>query len=514
LAKERGGTKYLAAYYSATQPVDEEELRTYLKGKLPEYMIPSAFVYLPKLPLTVNGKLDRKALPEPDIKEEEGYEAPANETEEKLRGIFGGVLGIDGEKISVTADFFRLGGDSIRSIQLASRIRREMKRAVSVKELFSLRTVRAIGSKLGREEAEVEKRREQGIVQGNAEKLPIQEWFFTRLESGELKVEGYYNQAFMVRTPELEIDLLKLSVTKLVEYHDAFRLRFRRNEDGTWEQYYQGEIGEPEIRTLDIRGKGAEEVQRIVSEWQSGFDIEAGLVYSIGYLEGYGDGSGRIHLAAHHLVIDGVSWRILAEDLERIYTELERQRKAGKGPVELERLRAEQILGAKGASYRQWAAWLKEYGKKIPEEERSYWENIRGELGAYNAGLRGKREPVRVRKEIALSGEESRILRGKANDVYGTEAQDLLISALVMALEEPAGTSKRYVTLEGHGREDIAKDIDITRTMGWFTSMYPVALETGGEDPRTTVIGVKDALRKIPEKGIGYGVLYGDEDLP
>lgn len=494
------GEDYLIGYWTPSLGEDavrnEEVLRKSLEDFLPSYMIPSVWVRVEQLPLTSSGKLDRKLLPDPDLtlEHDHDYIAPRTALEMQLSAIWKELLGI--KQISVRADFFRLGGDSIASIQAISRMRQSLGIAVSIKDIFQYRTIENIAEMLEKKKKPLPViQTEQGALTGRVKLLPIQEWFF---ENG-FKNYNHWNQSFLIKTPKLEIDQLKTSLKKLVEHHDGFRLRYKKSRtDESYVQYYDAQASTESLKTLDIRTlKGKEgteefefELQDILTGWQSYFNIERGPLYSIGYLYGYKDGSARLYFALHHLIVDTVSWRILAENLKDLYS--------GKA------------LGFKGSSYRQWAETIKSYAKEH-EEERDYWEAV---LSDYIE--EDKLKNLKINEEtlssenIALTVDQTKKLIGESNEAYHTEINDLLLTALGRALTKLTKSSVNHIILEGHGREEIDESVDITGTLGWFTTLYPVRLETF-EDLGESLKNIKEILRQIPKKGIGYGSLIGYE---
>ena len=500
--KSDANAKFLVGYYVSDIKLDEEVILNHLRVRLPDYMVPSVLLYLEKLPLTLNGKLDRKALPEPNFIESDNYLAPRNELEKQLCQIWCEVLGLPENAIGIRADFFKLGGDSIVSIQLVSRLRQRLALNVNVKEIFTYKTIERLYDNILSKRLEhgvpVEIKTEQGLLIGEVSLLPIQRWFF----ESHFKKASHWNQAFIIKVPCLEIERLRASVAKLVFYHDAFRLRYRKDKEGNDRQYYDLEAKCEELKILDIREIEAregsqiflEKLSEILTEWQSGFDLGGGPLYSIGYIQGYEDGSARIHFAIHHLLIDTVSWRILVEDLRNIYNQKE--------------------LGNKGSSYRQWVEAVKNYGTNH-ESERVYWDIV---LEGYRSESVNKlifdSDKSNYTKFI-LSEERTRQLLQESHRAYHTQVNDILLTALGYALSELTNDKINYIVLEGHGREEIEAGIEVTRTMGWFTTVYPVQLEMK-EDLGKSLKNIKETIRQIPCKGLGYGALLGyvDQQLP
>ena len=496
-------TNYLIAYITSGdfKPSDIE-LQEFLKQKLPDYMIPTAIIYLDKLPLTLNGKLDRKALPDIELGSSTStYVAPRNELETKVRDIFASVLGLEENKVGINDDFFKLGGDSIVSIQLVSRIRQHLNiNYITIKDIFSYKTIaklydNIIKPKLDKTE-KVNILSEQGILTGDVPLLPIQDWFF----KSNFESPHHWNQAFVIKTHELDVKILQKCIRALVDYHDAFRLRFSKKDI----EYYDDKAKVEKLHTIDVSKVSSEkELCSILTDLQSKFNLRYGPIYSIAYIHGFKDNSARVFFALHHLIVDAVSWRILAHNLQHLYDQA----------ISGEKL----SLGDKLTSYRQWANIINNYysNNDKKDKEKSYWNNSIKAITDSNV-LLNKLAYSRYNNSVfSISDKFTNSLLKQSNNAYHTEINDLLLSALALALNETLEIDTNYITLEGHGREaDSAKaDIDISNTLGWFTSMYPVKLSSE-EDIATTIKYIKETLRNIPNKGIGYGALIGYATLP
>lgn len=494
----KSGDKYLVGYYVSDSDIDEDKLFAYLNSKLPEYMIPGTLIRLSELPLTVNGKVDRKSLPQATFMASRSYVEPRNDVEVQVIKIWCEVLGFREDTIGIKDDFFRLGGDSIVSIQIVSRLRQRLNLLVSVKDIFTYKTIEKLYDNVlskVKEDVKEKIKSEQGILKGRFPLLPIQQWFF----ANEFKVQNYWNQSFIIRTPKLDIKCLESSVTKLVNYHDAFRLRYKKDNRGVYKQFYSEVLNKTRIRVLDINeiggDKATERLSKILSNWQSEFDIEKGPMHIIGYLYGYKDGSSRIFIAMHHLIVDTVSWRIIKEDLQNIYNEKE--------------------LGLKGSSYRQWVESIKNYGI-LNSKEKLYWDNVLSDYRKENIRDKlGDSIQDESKTSFSLNKELTKQLLQESNRAYNTQINDILLTALCYALNELTGDDVHHLVLEGHGREEIDQSIDITNTIGWFTTMYPIRLELRN-DIGESIKYIKETLRQVPNKGIGYGSLIGykEEILP
>ncbi|REC68653.1 condensation domain-containing protein, partial [Chryseobacterium rhizosphaerae] len=447
-----------------------------------------------------------RQLPEPEFTGSKDYIAPQTDLQAKLCQIYGDVLGLDAEGISIEDDFFRLGGDSIISIQLVGRIRQQLNIRLTVREVFTTRTIVSLSLLIEEksQNKEISILAEQGILDGKVSLLPIQEWFFSQKEAGYLVDFNHWNQAFLLYAPVLKKELLEESVKYLIERHDALRLQYRREDGKSIQQYGKPEI--PSVNYLDASGLNPEELSHVFTEWQSGFDIENGPLCQIGYISGYADGSARIYFALHHLIIDAVSWRIITEDLKNIYQSLE------KGDTEY-------ITGhIKGTSYRQWVEAVRSYKTENPEsraQELLFWNTTADHVEENNKGLDQFMLKDQHYSELQLSKEITQTLIRGTNHAYHTQINDLLLSALSVTLSELSGKDIHPVLLESHGREEISGNLDITETVGWFTTMYPLLLRRG-KNLRDTIVSTKESLRIIPNNGIGYGSLIGytERELP
>jgi amino acid adenylation domain-containing protein/non-ribosomal peptide synthase protein (TIGR01720 family) len=489
-------SKYLVGYYVCDRKLDEDSILEHIASKLPEYMVPSILVHLEKLPITINGKLDRKALPDPKfIGNSDNYLAPRNAMEQKIVALWAELLCIPLEKIGIKDDFFKLGGDSILSMQLVSRLRQSLGLNISVKDIFAYKNIECLYDNVlckQQMDAGIEIKQEMGNLTGEVPLLPIQEYFFNL----NLKNANHYNQGFIIKTPTLDLEKLKDSISKLVQHHDAFKLRFK---SGT--QFYNETAHEADLKVLDLSTLEAEEgskdfdqeLHKILTEWQSNFDIENGPIYTVGYIYGYKDGSTRVFFSLHHLIIDAISIRILADDINYLY-------RYGK-------------LQGKGSSYRQWSESIKAYALSH-DFERSYWNNTLSDLGADSEIFeKNKADSQHISDtKLEFDSEVTGKLMKEANSAFNTQLQDILISALASSLHEFTGRKVHHVLMRSHGRAEIDRNIDISRTLGWFSAIYPIRLEANS-DLGGNLLSVKETIRQVPNLGIGYGALFGYGNL-
>jgi amino acid adenylation domain-containing protein/non-ribosomal peptide synthase protein (TIGR01720 family) len=480
-----------------------EDLRGYLHARLPEYMVPVAIVDLSVLPLTGSGKVDRAALPAPDWSggAREGFEAPRTESERLLAGIWGALL--KAERVGVRDNFFELGGDSILSIQLVARAARAGCQ-ITPQQVFEHPTLADLAAVAGLVEAS---RIDQGPVSGPLPLTPIQRWF---LESDPVDPH-HFNQSVLLQVEAGLRDFwVESAWTALLRHHDALRMRFERGtKDGRhWRQWNRGLEGlERSWARVDLSGlppgSPVSALAGAAGRAQSSLNLATGPLARGVWFDLPG-GEMRLLLVVHHLVVDAVSWRVLLEDLSTACGQL------AKG--------AAVSLPAKTTSYRDWAERLAEHAAGLElgtmEAELDWWRHESGASavalpvdfpGGRNSGAEARRVSV------ALSAEETQSLLQEVPAVYRTRIDDLLLTALARSLAGP-GEALR-VHLEGHGREAIASGmggmygVDLSRTVGWFTSLYPVLVEAGGSDVGAALQSVKEHLRSIPGRGMGWGLL-------
>ncbi|EPA2945769.1 amino acid adenylation domain-containing protein [Pseudomonas aeruginosa] len=453
-----------------------EALAAHLAASLPEYMVPAQWLALERMPLSPNGKLDRKALPAPEVSvAQAGYSAPRNAVERTLAEIWQDLLGV--ERVGLDDNFFSLGGDSIVSIQVVSRAR-QAGLQLSPRDLFQHQNIRslALAAKAGAATAE------QGPASGEVALAPVQRWFFERA----IPNRQHWNQSLLLQARQpLDGDRLGRALERLQAQHDALRLRFRE-ERGAWHQAYAEQAGEPLWR----RQAGSEEaLLALCEEAQRSLDLEQGPLLRA-LLVDMADGSQRLLLVIHHLAVDGVSWRILLEDLQRLYADLDAD------------------LGPRSSSYQAWSRHLHEQaGARL--DELDYWQaqlhDAPHALPCENP--QGALENRHERKLVlTLDAERTRQLLQEAPAAYRTQVNDLLLTALARVVCRWSGASSSLVQLEGHGREELFADIDLSRTVGWFTSLFPVRLSPVA-DLGESLKAIKEQLRAIPDKGLGYGLL-------
>ncbi|MEV6868512.1 amino acid adenylation domain-containing protein, partial [Streptosporangium subroseum] len=497
VARADGGEPRLVAYLVPADLTEgapsTSELRTFLRGTLPDHFVPSVFVELTALPLSPNGKLDRAALPAPEAVRPdlaETFVAPRNATENVLTAVWAEVLGLD--RVGATDNFFELGGDSIVSIQAVARARARGVHATPA-QLFEHQTVAGLATVATRASA-IDA--EQGPVAGEFPLTPIQRWFFRR----GLPEAGHFNQSILLEIDDrLDPGTLKVALEALVRHHDALRSRFTLR-DGEWTG--RGEAGEQAGPLSVVRLDGLDEAAEAAHldehalAAQTGLDLGRGpLIRSV--LFDRGTRGQLLLLVAHHLVVDGVSWRILLEDLELAYGQAERGL-----PVE---------PAPKTTSFARWSERLLELARSSElATEAEYWLDATRGTSPLPRDHDGENTAASARTVRATVGaEQTARLLHEVPSAYRTQINDVLMTVLGLVVAEWNRGAGTLVDLEGHGREDLGPDVDVSRTVGWFTTFFPVALHGAveGGDLGSALMRTKEHLRGIPRRGLGYGLL-------
>ena len=471
------------------------KLREYLESRLPEYMVPSGLMVLSQLPLTPNGKVDRKALPIPDMASSvlAEYVAPETETEKLLSEIWREVLGI--EKVGIHDNFFEVGGDSIISIQIVARAQ-EAGIQLTTKQLFQNQTIAEQAAVAG---VLTNVQHQQGIVTGEIPLTPIQHWFFEQ----NLQQMYHFNQSMLLSvSPQIEPDLLFQVVEKILEHHDALRLRYHKTSN-YWQQINSGLSERIPFQVVDLSKFSENEQLSLLEETatrqQASLNLTDGPIMGVVLFNLGNQTEARLLIIIHHLAVDGVSWRILLEDLFEAYNQLSK---------------GETIkLPRKTTAFQDWAVRLVEYGQSQKcQKELEYWldqpwSGIVSLPMDYPEGQANNTMGNAVNVTGRLSQEETKALLQEVPSAYNTQINDVLLTALVVSLGDWIGTETVLIDLEGHGREELFADVDLSRTVGWFTSMFPVKLQLSSEDIGEALKSIKEQLRQIPERGIGYGIL-------
>jgi non-ribosomal peptide synthase protein (TIGR01720 family) len=483
----------LVGYVTGTP--DPGGLRRFLGDRLPSGSVPAAFVTLPELPRTSAGTVDRAALPRPAAAPADAA-APHSATEKVIADIWRELLGVP--EVRVTDNFFALGGDSIISLQVIARAKK-FGIQLTPRMFFQHQTVAAIAAN-ARSTGSV--LADQGKIVGDVPLTPVQHWFF---ELG-MAEPAHFNQVELLETNGLDGEVLTRALSALTDHHDALRLRISRGDDGQWRQHLAEDAGPGVLTCHDLSGLGEDEVwpamKRIADDTQRGMDLADGPVIRAALFDLGAQHGQRLLIAVHHLAVDGVSWRILLEDLGTAY------RQAAQGRTAL--------LPAKTTSVRTWAEKLVRYARSPGGlAELGYWtaQTAGRPLPRDHEGANTERSAATV--TVELTEDETTALLRDVPRTFHTQINDALLTAVGAAVHAWTGDDSVAIGLEGHGREDLFPDVDTSRTVGWFTSVFPVALTGMAQpDPAIRLKDVSEQLRGIPHRGIGYGVLRYLGDPP
>ncbi|MFF4324436.1 condensation domain-containing protein, partial [Streptomyces sp. NPDC001568] len=492
--------------------VDPAELRAYVAEALPDYMVPASIVVLAEFAQTPNGKLDRKALPAPDLSvSTSGGRQARTEREEALGAIFKELLGLT--SVGIDDSFFDLGGDSIMSIQLVSRARRAGL-VITPRQVFEHKNIAALAAASGSLDQVVGEGPDLGI--GEVPLTPTMHWL--RERGGPI---GRFNQSTLLQAPAgLTEDRLTAALQTLLDHHDALRARLVR-DTGSW-RFEVPERGTVDatgrVLRVDAAGLDALALRTLTSAQSEAawgrIDPDAGVMLQAVWFDAGTDAPGRLLLVAHHLVVDNVSWQVLIPDLAAACDALAEGREPALQPT--------------GTSFRRWAEHLVELAHK-PERvaELPLWEAVLEEPDA----LLGDRpldpgQDVFATMRFLTTNEEPEHVAPLLTSLpaaYHAGINDVLLTALALAVADwRAGRGEEdesavLVDLEGHGRADVIEGVDLSRTVGWFTSLHPVRIDPGPRDPAELDRGgdavgealkaVKEQLRALPDHGLGHGLL-------
>ena len=495
---DRPGEKRLVAYVvpHPEAAASVSALRRFLQARLPAYMVPSAFVVLQELPLTRNGKVDRHALPipghgRPDL--DGVYVAPRSQEEEALSKIWAEVLDVD--RIGIHDNFFELGGDSILSIQIIARAHQAGLR-FTPKQLFVHQTIADLAAVV---DTSPPIQAEQGVVTGRVPLTPIQHWYLAQ----DLPDLHLFSQSILIDAPPGDAAALEQVVRQVLAHHDGLRLRLV-NEAGDRQLVLTGPDEAAPFSRVDLSALSEPErysaMQLAIDELEASLNVSEGPMLKVALFDLGNERASRLFIVIHHFVIDGVAWRILLEDVHLACEQLNEGE-----PIQ---------LPPKTTSFKHWAERLTEHSQS-PELQRelAYWTGqFRTPVAPlpldYPDGERANSVASARTLSVSLGVEETTKLLQEVPRFYRTQINDVLLTALAQAFSRWAGAQSLLIDLEGHGREPIFEDVDLSRTIGWCTSLFPVLLDIRGtESPGEALKSVKETLRRIPNRGIGYGML-------
>ena len=505
---ERGSQ--LVAWVVLDEPAQLEMLKTTAAEFLPAYMLPTFWTCLEKLPLTPNGKVDHRALPKPE-RNHAPERLPQSEIEKTLAQIWQTLLGIP--QVGLYDNFFALGGDSILSIQVVSRAKRAGIR-FSTKQLFENQTIAELAKVVGSAENLIA---QQEAVTHSAALTPIQHWFY---EQSFADAE-HWNMSLLLQPAanlhseadiQQAITATEQAVRALVKQHDMLRGYYPKDNSPKEkspqgkQQYLPLDWQHPLMQSMFSVEKLSPEqgaLDEALRNAQASLDLETGPLFRAIWYK-IGD-QHRLLIVAHHLIIDGVSWRILLEDLS-----LAMGQQAEGQAID---------LGRKTTAFAHWGERLWQFAQEESVlAQKAYWQGIdREETSCIQTDLADGAALHNLAKHtqsqtFLLDAERTEQLLRQVPKAFHTEISDLLLTALVETLnninhEQGQQSGKQLIALEGHGREFLGEQWDSSRTLGWFTTLYPVLLHSEGENWGQKIKALKQQLREVPGNGLAYGLL-------
>jgi amino acid adenylation domain-containing protein/non-ribosomal peptide synthase protein (TIGR01720 family) len=481
-------------------------LRNFVAERLPQYMVPAAIVVLDSLPLSANGKVDRRRLPAPDFAAVAGSRPPQTPAEKTMCEIFARVLGLP--EVGAEDRFFDLGGDSIQAIQVVSQAR-SAGLMINARDVFTYQTPAGLAAAAERSGA-ADVVADVGV--GPIKPTPIMEW----LRHLNTPVSRFSQAAVVAVPPNVDLERLATALRAVIDHHDALRARLTVGSDGSWSLVAEPPGAVPVadlLRRVDAAGLDEGGLRALIAEQlaaaQAALDPTAGVLLQAVWLDAGPQKLGRLLLVIHHLVVDGVSWRILLPDLQAAWEAVVAGRPVALPPV--------------GTSLRRWADLLAAEARSPRRTaELPVWQDM---LRDAEPLVAGELVPGRGvgRLALTLPAEDTIPLLGPVSAAFGTGIQDVLLTAFGIALagwhrDRGGRDGAIVVDVESHGRhEQLAAGVDLSRTVGWFTSVHPVRLDPGpltweqveqaGADLAAAVERLRGQLRAVPGDGLGYGLL-------
>ena len=479
---DKAQQQLIDAYYtiaSGAETIAMEDLRAFMAQRLPYYMLPQHYAVLEQIPLTTNGKVNYAALPDPV--ETEKAEA-ANDLEHLSVSVWEAVL--EQAPVSVSDNFFELGGDSIKAVQISSRML-EKGIAIDVKDILTYQTIRQVSLHARLQNGTGY---EQGQVSGEFGHSPITYWFS---QLGLTKPEHYHQSVLLKAKTNWDKSVLEQAFDKLVHHHDSLRINYRAAE-GRF--YYTTAHLEMPFVLEEVVLEDLSQLPARADQLRAATNLEEGLLIKALIVRERSGTDQYLFIAMHHLIADGLSWRILLEDLHNCYQALQR---------------GEEVrLSAKTASLIDWSEALKqEADAMVTTGEEQYWNSISAATTDLPKDFENTTHQVANQRSVRfeLSASDTDFLLREAHEAYKTDVPILLNTALARALRDWTGQADFVVEHENHGRH--LENINVSRTIGWFTALYPVQLSVQGDEPGANIKQIKEQLRQVPNKGLGYGLL-------
>lgn len=463
------------------------QLRQFLQPKLPDYMLPSLFIALEALPLTPNGKVNRRTLPQPEWNTATIAEPlPQTAIEAHLVQIWSEILGVS---VGTHDNFFELGGDSILSLQIVARAN-QIGLKLPPRQLFQCQTIAELATVV---ESSIPA--EQGMIAGDVPLTPIQHWFFEQ----NLPEPHHFNQALLL---EVEAGLnpqhLEHALRTLWHHHDALRLRFVLETSG-WRQFHaapEAAIGWSVIDLSQLNTVAqTKAIETLTNALQASLNLSEllwrGILFQLGNTQ-----TDRLLIISHHLIIDAVSWQILLEDLVTAYCQSQQQQKPQ--------------LPLKTTAFRTWAQQLVTYAESdFRMSEVEYWSEQFGLplLIDHHADPSSNTVASSDQVIVTLETDPTHHLFTKFAKSHQTNLNAILLTALFFSFQQWTKSDSLLIDLESYGRDTPFREIDLSRTVGWFTCIFPVRLHSNSASQQEVLRHIQEQLQKVPNHGLNYGIL-------
>lgn len=507
MARKLKGRQQLVAYLVVPEEVNDSEawlseVKTITKQQLPVHMVPQHWVCLDSFPLNANGKVERRSLPEPILQDANDIALASNDTEQRLADIWAELLKLEPALMNIDANFFELGGDSIISIQVVSRAATQGLH-FTVKELLDAATIRELAKVAKRESSNIA---QQDAVTGTQPLLPVHDLFF----ADETQLH-HFNQSVLLKVPaDVTLELVQEMVAELLRRHDALRLTFHKDEQ-QWQATYQDDISALVAQCVSqthIGGFSKDAIEAQTQRNQTALAPQQGKLLNAQLMVADDDAEKRLHLVIHHLVVDGVSWRILLEDMATLYAQ------HGQGqPL---------TLGAKTTSMQQWTEQLSQWQQSDQlQGAQAVWQDAAQHCAQRvipgSTAIASACEGDMVATGFKLSQSTTERLMTQVNKTFHTQINEVLLSGLWLAVRDSFDAQQLCIDLESHGRDsDWFEGVDLSQTVGWFTTLFPLKLDdfmqqssplsSSASDIAATIAAVKDVYRNVPHKGLSYGL--------
>nr|BFF38255.1 hypothetical protein BACY1_00600 [Tenacibaculum mesophilum] len=495
LPKTTSKRTFLTAFIVEESMTDKKasiiDLKNYLAENVPYYMIPERIIGVHEIPLTNNGKADLKEL---NTILERNLEVQKSETnlEETevlhiLREVWKEVLKLD--TISDEDSFYEIGGDSIKAAQIVSKLQ-EREVLLSIKEILTYNTLAQISAFLETESYRKELKIFEGSLEGDREITPIEWWFLKQ----QFENSGFYNQSvFLKFNKTVDKGVLEQAFEILIEYHDNLRINVAPNTVFYNNDHIKSKVSIEEYQLTDA---SQETLNKILTTIKDGFNLSSSLLIKAAMLKVPNEDSDGLLITAHHILVDGISWRILLEDLYSIYNSLINQKDIN--------------IPHKSASIKRWLEKSKSsYNEGALNKEIDFWKSTWTDAFLFPEKFHN--QDKQALRANYYSGEIQEKLNAlfiettRDKNAFNVDKQIILFLSWALAIKQVASNDNIAFQVESNGRNGL--DIDISRTIGWFTTFYPLKFNLAGKDLATSLLEVKEAMRKIPNQGLGYMLL-------